>query len=201
MNRTVRSIPALLVVPAVAWIGYIGHEPRGTIEAAEAAPASPTTFIAPGGVKITPLEVETDDVSSMLDIAMWKFRVVRPATKQSLSFELELREKGKRPKVLCYFSSWSGNATSEEVVVALRPLQGTLTDSAKIQCYVRRGGATMPFMVKNPLRNLAGQFRSSGPPSSIARDGSLKLMEFSKTGRIPAPGNSLIALTIKTARM
>lgn len=162
------------------------------------APLNTTqTYTMSDGLRITPLEVETDEIANILGIQQWRFRVVTPSDQDRLQHRVELREPGKPDIEVNYGVMWTMGGRDKEMVVAFYPIAGELNTAEKVKTYIRIGGGTSSRIWDSPFKGLGGSSRS--PLATKQEDESLLLMEFSQSGNHPDPNGTRLVLTLKIA--
>jgi hypothetical protein len=137
----------------------------------------------PNRIPDSKAKIDVNDIQSALELTFWKFAVNCPA-KKFLRATLEIREGGQ-PKAKLVSLKHGPGLQEVEVLVSLRPLEGTLTESEKIEVSLHVGKLGRNYVgrkkaITNPLR---GQIIDESRPAE--RDGrSVILMK----GRQPKPG-------------
>lgn len=165
LTRGFSALFALLLLAACAMPPLPGHN----------AASDDRTFESLDGLKITPLDVQPDEIAEILDIERWKFYVVLPEPDLKIAYKLELRQPGKAPVILAKDEA-TADTTDEEVLVALYSMDTSLSRDDEIKYYLKTANGKSHFIIPNPFKDFAvGQ---ESRPATVQPDGSFLLTRF-----------------------
>jgi len=104
--------------------------------------AAPTYHLA-NGVEVTPIEVQSDDVSRLLDAKIWKFDVVWPHRKGHFRVGISQYQDGKLAKTLLggYGMGQPNGIEHSQITVGLAPMAGTIYGASEIKYMLSTGGS------------------------------------------------------------
>jgi hypothetical protein len=156
------------VVGTLATVGLVSYS-RGVM----GQPAGRVHRLA-GGLQVEVLEPDTSDVSRILGIKTWKFKVTPPKPSQMIVSTLEYREAGKPARVISGLGSGPFKDGTVDVVIGMQPVGDSWSKSEKVKCAVMIGPGNG---AGNAQENLFRKYPSmASGPGELQKDGSFLLM-------------------------
>jgi hypothetical protein len=126
-------------------------------------------------VAIHPGPISADELAELMGIYVWKLNVSVPRDSAMVNLSLQQTNKGQSPSQLgaavsCRMSAAGGN----DVLIAITPLGGGISDAAQIRVTIAALGAIASSTVDNPLRRTLGFAKPQNP--EVAGDGVFNLI-------------------------
>ena len=140
----------------------------------------PKTVTLDNGLLVTPVRVPYDDLSSMLDAQLWRFRIKPPAPDTTLQAQLEIRKTGEETGEKIDKRNAFGFGFSEEIELTfgMLPRGGSIFENAdfwKVHFVPRLLSGELLFSsvngeLENPIKDFKWEHgESSGEDGVIAR--------------------------------
>lgn len=109
----------------------------------------------PPPVAIHSASISAEDLAALLGAYVWKFDVSLPPDARQVNLNLQTANKGQAPSqfgssISCPMEESSGR----EVLVAIVPIDGTISDAAQVRVTILAFGAVASSTADNPLKNL-----------------------------------------------
>lgn len=176
--RRLSLLTSVLVVPLLASCNTPG-----------ASVVQPTPGLPNSGNKMTVVPIKTekpDTTQRLLGVWEWKFQVDIPKAHNYLTYTLELREKGKKPRSLNHAQiRTSQDWRQAEVTLALLPIEFERSKSKQLRTLFQVEGTSSLPTIENPFINCISV--SHDEKASQLPDGSFLLLE----GYFPKPPSEM----------
>ena len=111
------------------------------------------------GIDVTPIEVHPNDVAQLLDVTIWKFKMVRPDAATPLFLSVGLYQNGKFAKTLTGgigYGPWVGQETvhrseQSQITFSVVPVGNTLFGAKQLRYRLATEGGVATGTIANPI--------------------------------------------------
>ncbi len=161
---------------------------------------APTVYLFANGVEVTSVDVQPDDLQTLLEAKIWKFNISLPDQNKMYNYSLCLCHHGKIIKQLGGFGEgFSPNKQKNahaHLMIGMAPIDNTFGRAAQIRYSLHLNGGGEMGTFPNPFANSIGY---SETVQFVPKNNLIYLMVSSKTGAlygIPEENDDNIALQI-----
>ena len=148
MKQPIKLLLGVLAAASVTGLAFFGWSAKAKDD---------TTVHLANGVRVTPVEVQPDDVAQLLDAKIWKFNVIVPDPNNFHRYSLLLYKHGKFVKSLAGCSigpmKKSDNDPQVRLTLGMVSLDDDFGKSQRIKYILRSEGTGTSGTFDNPLKN------------------------------------------------